>query len=87
MILQSNLNDSNTDGSFTLDDSNSFLSPYEILLIAQGKQMFKEIFLFYQEIVHCLYSLELPHRGNSNKYTQYTIIVYLLSVITDNDQS
>ena len=33
--LQSNLNNSNTDGSFTIANSNSFLSPYEILPIAQ----------------------------------------------------
>ena len=34
-VLQSNLNISNTDGSFTMANSNSFLSPYEILPIAQ----------------------------------------------------
>ena len=39
------------------------------------KQIFREIFLFYYEIVCCVYSLELPHCGNSNKYTQHTIIV------------
>ena len=33
--LQYNLNGSNTDGSFTVDDSNSFFSPYKILPIAQ----------------------------------------------------
>ena len=33
--IQYNLNDSNTDGSFTVDDSNSFFSPYKILPIAQ----------------------------------------------------
>ena len=33
--LQYNLNGSNPDGSFTLDDSNSFLSPYKILPTAQ----------------------------------------------------
>ena len=31
LYIQSNLNSSNTDGSFTMADSNSFLSPYEIL--------------------------------------------------------
>ena len=31
----SNLNSSNTDGSFTMANSNSFLSPYEILPLAQ----------------------------------------------------
>ena len=33
--IQSNLDGSNTDGSFTMANSNSFLSPYEILPIAQ----------------------------------------------------
>ena len=33
--LQYNLNGSNTDGSFTVDDSNSFFSSYKILSIAQ----------------------------------------------------
>ena len=35
MYIQSNLNSSNTDGSFTMANSNTFFSPYEILLIAQ----------------------------------------------------
>ena len=75
MLLQSNLNSSNTDGSFTMADLNLFLSPYEILPIASEKKIFKEIFLFYQEIIYCVYSLELPHRGDSNEYTQHYIIV------------
>ena len=33
--IQSNLSSSNTDGSFTMANLNSFLSPYEILPIAQ----------------------------------------------------
>ena len=33
--IQSNLDSSNTDGSFTMANSNSFLSPYEVLPIAQ----------------------------------------------------
>ena len=35
MPIQSNLDSSNTDGSFTMANSNSFLSPYEVLPIAQ----------------------------------------------------
>ena len=38
------------------------------------KQIFREIFLIYDEIVCCVYSLELPHRGDSN-YTKHIIIV------------
>ena len=73
--LQSNVNGSNTDGSNAMDNSNSFLSPYEILLIAQENKIYREIFLFHHEIVCCVYSLESPHRGNSDEYTQHKIIV------------
>ena len=34
-VIQANLNSSNTDGSFTVVDLNSVLSPYEILPITQ----------------------------------------------------
>ena len=58
--LQSNLDSSNTDGSFTMANSNSFLSPYEILPIALKNKIFGGIFLFYHKIVCCMYSLESP---------------------------
>ena len=74
MIIYNN-DGSNTDCSFTMANSNSFLSPYEILPIAQENKIFKKIFLFYREIVCCVYSLESPLRGDSNEYTQHTIIV------------
>ena len=50
----------------------SFLSPYEILPIAQENKYLR-FFLFYREIVCCVYSLESPHRGDSYEYTQHTI--------------
>ena len=71
--IQYNLNGSNTDGSFTVDDSNSLFSPYKILPIAQENN-YLMIFL----IVCCVYSLESPHRGDSNEYTQHTILVQKL---------
>ena len=40
-MLQSNLNSSNTDGSFTMANSNSFSGPYEILPIAEKKYLRK----------------------------------------------
>ena len=58
--IQSNLNSSKINGSFTMANSNSFLSPYGILPIAK-KQIFREIFLFHSEFVCCVYSLESPH--------------------------
>ena len=82
--IQYNLNGSNTDGSFTVDDSNSFFSPYKILLIAQENKYLGIFFLFYHLIVCCVYSLELPHRGNSNVYTQHTIIVLKIEKISLN---
>ena len=54
-----NLNRSNTDSLFTVDASNSFSRPWEMLPIAQENEylvIFKEIFLFYQENACCVYS-------------------------------
>ena len=31
-------------------------------------------FIFFNMAVCCVFSLESPHRGNSNEYTQYTIL-------------
>ena len=43
IIILSNRNSSNTDGSFTIANSNSFLSPLEILPIAQ-ENIYLQIF-------------------------------------------
>ena len=32
--------------------------------------------IFYNMKVYCVLTLESPHRGNSNEYTQYTIFQY-----------
>ena len=69
--IQYNLNGSNTDGSFTVDDSNSFFGPYKILPVAQENKYLGICFLFYHGIVCCVYTLESPHRGDSNEYTQH----------------
>ena len=45
LLVQWNLNISNTDTSFTMVDSNSFLSHYEILLIGEGKKYLRIFFL------------------------------------------
>ena len=44
--LQSNLDGSNTDGSFTMANSNSFFSPYEILPIAQENKYLRKFSYF-----------------------------------------
>ena len=48
--LQYDLNGSNPDGSFTVDDSNSFLSPYELLPIAQENKYLREFSYFIVEL-------------------------------------
>ena len=74
-MIQYNLNGSNPDGSFTVDDANSFFSPNKILPIAQENKYLEIFSLFYHGIVCCVYSLDSPYRGDSNEYTQHTIIV------------
>ena len=72
--VQSNLNSSNTDGSLTTANSNSFLSPYEILPIAPENKYSRK-FSYFHEIVCCVYSLKSPHWGDLNEYTRRTIFV------------
>ena len=60
--VQSNFDGSNTDGSFTMANSNSFFSPYEILPIALQNKYLRIFFLFDHKIECCVYSLESPLR-------------------------
>ena len=48
--IQYNLNGSNTDGSITVDDSNSFFSPYKILPIDQENKYLGIFFYFIMEL-------------------------------------
>ena len=45
--LRYTLNGSNPDGSFTLDDSNSFFSPYKIFSIAQENKYLGIFFSYF----------------------------------------
>ena len=51
--LQSILNSSNTDGSFTMANSNSLLSPYEILPKAQENKYLEKFSYFMKLYVVC----------------------------------
>ena len=75
LYIQYNLNGSTTDGSFTVDDSNYFPVPILPIVFCQENRYLWMFFLFYHGIVCCVYSLESPHRGDSNEYTQHTIVV------------
>ena len=48
--------------------------PYEILPIGPENKYLGKCSNFIMKLC-CVYSLELPHRGNSNEYTQHTFIV------------
>ena len=48
--IQYNLNSSNPDGSFTVDDSNSFVSPYKILQIVQENKYLGIFSYFIMEL-------------------------------------
>ena len=68
--VQSKLDSLKTDGLFTMANSNSFLSPYEVLPIAQENKYLGNFSDFIvKSYVVC------THRGDSNEYTQHTIIV------------
>ena len=70
LIVQTNLNSSNTCGSVEL-----VMESLRNSAENSRKQILRENVLFCHEIVCCVYSLESPHRGDSNEYTQHTIIV------------
>ena len=44
----------------------------------------RDIFsIFFNMKVYCVFSLELPHRGDSNVYTQYIIFVIKTKITPD----
>ena len=44
------------------------------MIISPGQKLNRDIFLiFFNMKICCVFSLELPHRGDSNEYTLYTI--------------
>ena len=54
--IQSNLDSSNTDGSFTMANSNSFLRPYEVFPVAQENKYLGNFFYFIMKLfVVCTY--------------------------------
>ena len=48
----------------------------------------RDIFsIFFNMKVYCVFSLESPHRGDSNVYTQYTIFVIKTKITRDYSKS
>ena len=45
-----------------------------MLIIAPMRRHYRNVFsIFFNTKVCCVFSLELPHRGDSKEYTQYAI--------------
>ena len=64
LFIQLNLNSSNTDDSFTMANSNSFMSPKEILPIDQENKYLRKLSYFIMKL-----------RGDSNEYTTYNYCI------------
>ena len=43
--------------------------------------------IFYIMKVYCVFSLELPHLGDSNEYTQYTVFSIKKKMTLNNSKS
>ena len=43
--------------------------------------------IFFNMKVYCVFSLELPHRGDSYEYTQYTIFNIKMKIILNYPKS
>ena len=74
--LQSNINGSNISGT-TENVRDMGSSSHWGLIIAPGQaqmELIREVFLILYKMVFWVYSLESPRWGNSNDYTQYTIL-------------
>ena len=54
----------------------------------QVRMQNRDIFsIFYNMKVYCVFSLESPHRGDSNKYTQYIIFNIKKKIILNYPKS
>ena len=50
--------------------------------LTQKNKYLAKFSFFYHDVVCCVYSLESPHRGDSNNYTQHPIIVSKIEKIS-----
>ena len=66
-------------------NSNSFLGPYEILPIVQEYKHLGKFSYFIMKL-YVVYSLESPHWGDSNEYTQHKIIMQKIEKTALNDR-
>ena len=75
--LQSNFNGSKTFGTMKICSRKGEFERLRVYYRARSGGIKRDIFsIFFKMKVYCVYSLELPQRGDSNKYIQYTISQY-----------
>ena len=79
--VQYNLNGSNPDGSFTVDDSNSF-SVLQNPSNSARKQILGNFFLIWSWNSMLCVLIRIASWGDSNEYTQHTIIVFKVEKIS-----
>ena len=74
--IQSNFNGSNTFGTRKISSRQGELEPMRVDYSAMSGGFIGTFYIFFNMNVCCLFSLESPHRGDSNKDIQYTIFQY-----------
>ena len=71
--IQSNFNGSNTFGTIKICSRQGKFKPMMVDNSARSGGIIKIFLIFYNMKVYCAFSLESPHWGDSNEYTQYTV--------------
>ena len=74
--MQSNFNGSNTFGTMKISSRQGKFEPMRVDNSTRSGGIIRISLIFYNMKVYCVFTLESPHRGDSNAYTQYTIFQY-----------
>ena len=71
--IQLNFNGSNTFGTMNIGSRQGYFEPMMVDNSTRSGGIIRMSLIFYSMKVCCVFSLESPHWGDSNEYTQYTI--------------
>ena len=73
--LQPNFNGSNTFGTMKICSRQFGLVSVNHRIRTEGKVEVSFLFIYFKMSVYCVFSLELPHRCDSNENTKYTVSI------------
>ena len=73
--LQSNFNGSNTFGTMKISSRQEWFEPMRVDNSGRSGDLTAISLIFYTMKVYFVFSLESPQSGDSNEYTQYTILI------------